>query len=228
MKTLLPLLLLTALVTAARGQYQSDFPPKAGKFGITVKGGPAFPVSEFAKEFKPGFTGFVEVPYNLTEVLQVYLGSGYSQFNVDNSKLTDLLKEQGSAATANIDAPYQVIPLVVGVNISYRYPHFWPYFTVSYGRYFQKLEVSGSLTVNGVPTPIASEIQTWSQGAFSVGLGSLIPLGNEGWAVDLNAKYNAVVDYEGRVLIATSGSGNIATRAIRYVSILAGLSYTFR
>jgi len=168
------------------------------------------------------------VPYNLSEDYQVYLGLGFCHFNVDNSKLSSKLRELGEDVTANIEAPYRVIPVVVGLNISSRYKHFWPYFTVSLGMYFQTLETSGSLTINGVPTPIAPETQTWSQGAFAVGIGSLIPLGNEEWAIDVSAKFNSVVDYQGRVLIATSGGNNVITRAIRFVSLLAGLSYTFR
>jgi hypothetical protein len=228
MKIFLPLLLLTGLATSAQGQDEGDVPQKQGRIGISVKVGPAFPLVDFSDIFTTGFTGFVDVPYNLTEDLQVYLGLGFSHFTIDNSKLTNQLREQGENATANIDAPYQLIPLVLGFNYSYRYQHFWPYFTMSLGMYFQKLEASGSLTTNGVTTPVAPTTQTWSQDAFAVGIGSLIPLGNEGWAIDLNAKYNTVVDYKGRVLITTTGGGNIGSRAIRYVNLLGGLSYTFR
>lgn len=228
MKIFLPLLLLAGLATSAQGQEEGDFPQKQGRIGISVKAGPAFPLVDFSDLFKTGFTGFVDVPYNLMEDLQVYLGIGFSHFTIDNSKLTNHLREQGENTTANIDGPYQLIPLVLGFNYSYRYPHFWPYFTLSLGMYFQKLETSGSLTTDGVTTPVVSNTQTWSQDAFAVGIGSLIPLGNEGWAIDLNAKYNTVVDYKGRVLITTTGGGNIGSRAIRYVNLLGGLSYTFR
>jgi hypothetical protein len=228
MKTFLLLLLPTILATTALGQYEGDSPAKQGKLGISVKAGPAFPLGEFADLFKTGFSGLVYVPYNLSKEFQVYLGLGYCQFNVDNSKLNDKLREQVNGVTADIDAPYRVIPLVLGLNISYRYPHFWPYFTVSLGMYFQKLETSGSLTINGIPTPIEPETQNWSQGAFAVGIGSLIPLGNGEWAIDVSAKFNSVVDYEGRVPIATGGGNSVTTRAIRFVSLLAGLSYTFR
>jgi len=227
MKTLHLLLLLAGLAATAWGQDQGDFPSKAGRFGISVKAGPAFPVGGFADLFKTGYTGFVDLPYNLTEEIQVYLGLGLSHFDVDNSKLASTLGEPGESVTANIKAPYQVIPAVLGINISYRYPYFWPYFTISLGMYFQTLETSGSFAINGVPTTVASSTQTWSQNAFAIGIGSLIPLGNEGWAIDLNVKYNAVVDYQGRVLITTTGGGNISTQAIRYASLLGGLSYTF-
>lgn len=228
MKNFLLLLLPTVLATTALGQYDGDFPRKQGRFGISVKAGPAFPLGDFSDLFKTGFTGFVDVPYNITEELQVYLGFGFSHFNADNSKLSSTLRALNGNVTTNIDAPYQVFPVVLGINYSYRYPHFWPYFTFSLGVYLQKLETSGSLSINGVQTPIAPQTQTWSQGAYAVGIGSLIPLGNEGWAIDVNAKFNSVVDYKERVLIATTGGNNVSTRAIRYVSLLAGLSYTFR
>jgi hypothetical protein len=228
MKIFLPLLLLAGLATGAHGQDEGDVSPKQGRIGISVKAGPSFPLVDFSDLFTTGFTGFVDVPYNLTEDLQVYLGLGFSHFTLDNAKLTNHLKELGENTTANIDAPYQLIPLVLGLNYSYRYPHLWPYFTMSLGMYFHKLETSGSLTTNGVTTPVASNTQTWSQDAFAVGIGSLIPIGNEGWAIDVNAKYNTVVDYKGRVLITTTGGSNIGSQAIRYVSLLGGLSYTFR
>jgi hypothetical protein len=129
--------------------------------------------------------------------------------------------------TTNIEAPYQVVPVVLGINVAYRYPHIWPYFTLSVGAYYQTLESSGSYTIDGVTTAV-SKTQSWVQGAYSVGLGSLIPLGDEGWAIDLNAKFNAVIDYEGRVLVTTPDGTDVSTRAIRYASVLAGLSYTFR
>ena len=227
MKIFLPLLFLSIFATTALSQYVGDSPSKQGKFGLSAKAGPAFPSGEFADLFKVGFTGFVEVPYNLTETFHLYVGLGYSHFNVDNTKLSAKVQEQGTVTT-NVDAPYRVIPVVFGFNYSYRYKNIWPYFTMSIGMYFQKLEASGSATINGVQTTVGPTTQTWSQGAFAIGLGSLIPLGNEGWAIDLNAKFNSVIDEEGRVLITTSGGNDVTTRAIRYVSVLGGLSYTFR
>jgi len=228
MKIFFSLVFVVVVTTSALAQYDDAMFRKQGRFGVSVKAGPAFPVGEFADLFKAGFTGFIDVPYNLTEEFQVYLGLGYSSFNVDNGEVGKELAEQGLNGTANLDAPYHVIPFVLGINYSYRYKGYWPYFTISFGMYFQTLETSGTLTIDGVTTPVTPNSQSWSQGAFAVGIGSLIPLGDEGWAIDVNAKFNSVVDYEGRVLIATSGGNDISTRAIRYVSVLGGLSYTFR
>ena len=227
MKIFLPLLLLSILPATALSQSGDDFVRKEGKFGLSVKAGPAIPSGEFSDLFKAGFTGLVDVPFNITEEFQVYVGLGYSHFNADNEKLSAKLKEQGEAATADVDAPYRVIPAVLGFNYLYRYKNFWPYFTMSLGLYFQRLETSGSVIINGVPTSVEPKIQTWSQGAFAVGIGSLIPLGNESWAIDINAKFNSVVDYQERVLVTTTGGNKLSTRAIRFISILGGLSYTF-
>ncbi len=228
MKTLLSLMLLFVLSATAPAQYGDDYTMKRGKFGLGVKVGPSFPVGEFGDEFKVGYTGVVEVPYNLSENLQLYGHVGYSRFPVDNSKLSSKLTEaQGVTATTNLEAPYSVVSLVLGINYSYRYKTFWPYFTMSAGMYFQRLETSGSYVINNVTTTLTPSTQNWSQGAFAIGLGTLIPIGNEGWAVDLNAKFNSVIDYDQRVLIAPPSGDDVTTRAIRYVSILAGLSYTF-
>jgi hypothetical protein len=54
----------------------------------------------------------------------------------------------------------------------------------------------------------------------------MIELGKR-WAFDVDAKFNSVIDYEGTVLIGTSGSENVSTRAIKFASVLAGLSYKF-
>jgi hypothetical protein len=224
---ILPLLLLPGfVVTTALSQSADQAARKQGSFGIGVKGGPAIPVGEFANLFQTGFTGFVEVPYNFTPEFQLYMGLGYSRFEVDNAGLSKQLEDDYGSATTNLEAPYQVIPLVLGINVAYRYPHFWPYFTLSVGAYYQTLKTSGSYTINGVTT-VASKSQSWVQGAYSVGLGTLIPLGDEGWAIDVNAKFNAVIDYEGRVLVTTPDGDDVSTRAIRYASVLAGLSYTF-
>ncbi len=229
MKTYLPLLFIVALSTSAWSQYAGEYAMKEGKFGIAVKAGPAFPVGEFKDEFKVGYTGFIEVPYNLSESLHAYAGVGYSHFAVDNAKLSSKLQQQeAGTVSTSVTAPYSVIPIVVGLNISYRYESFSPYFTMSAGLYFQRLESSGSFVIDGVTTVVEPKTQTWSQGAFAVGLGTLIPIGNKGWAIDLNAKFNSVVDYDSRVLITPPTGDNVTTRAIRYVGVLAGLSYTFQ
>jgi len=88
------------------------------------------------------------------------------------------------------------------------------------------LKTSGTLTDGGVTTTLTPTTQTWSQGAFGVGLGTMIELGNR-WSLDFDAKFNSVIDYEGRVLIGMSGSENVSTRAIKFASILGGLSYKF-
>lgn len=222
MKIFLLLLLPLTIATSALAQDEGPTPRKPGSFGISVKAGPAFPIGEFSDLFKTGFTGFVDVPYNLSEDFQVYLGFGLSHFSVDNAKLS------GGRVTTNVDVPYQVIPIVLGLNYCYRYRTFWPYLTISLGMYFQKLETSGSVTVDGIPITLAPKTDTWSQGAFAIGVGTVIPLGNEGFAFDVNAKFNTVVDYGRRILFETTVGNNVSTRAIRYVSILGGISYTFQ
>jgi hypothetical protein len=228
MKSLLVTLFVVTLTTSALAQNDDMNIRKPGKFGITVKGGPAFPVGEFGDMFKVGFTGFIDVPYNLSKVFQVYLGVGYSSFNVDNGKLAIKIAEQGKTGTTNIEAPYHVVPVVLGINYSYQYQSFVSYLTICLGMYYQTLEPSGTATIDGVTTTITPKTEKWAQGAYAIGIGGLIPIGDEGWAVDVNAKFNSVVDYDKHVLILTGGGNDISTRAIRYISALVGLSYTFR
>ena len=228
MKTILLMLMTTALITDALSQYGGVIGSENRKWGISVKAGPAFPEGDFAKLFNTGVTGFVEVPYNIATGVSIYAGVGLSHFKADNSKLGNELAQDGVTLTTNIDAPYWVLPVLIGINVSYRYAHIWPYFTFSGGVYFQKLETSGSYTSNGVTTTVAPTTQNWSQGAYAVGLGTFIPFGTEGWAFDLNAKFNSVLDNEGKVIITPPSGDNVTTRAIRYVSVLAGLSYTFK
>jgi len=228
MKPLLAALCAVTLTVSALAQNDDSRIRQPGKFGITVKGGPAFPVGEFGDLFKVGYTGFVDVPYNLSRDFKVYLGVGYSGFNVDNGKLAVKIAEQGKTGTTDIDAPYHVVPVVLGINYSYQYQGFVSYLTISLGMYFQTLEKSGTATIDGVTTTLTPSTESWSQGAYSVGIGGLIPIGNDGWAVDINAKFNSVVDYDKRVLVVTGGGNDISTRAIRYISALAGLSYTFQ
>lgn len=227
MKAILLLSTVALLVATPFGQYRDVYGQEVKKFGISVKAGPAFPNGDFANLFGTGFTGFVEVPYAIARGFCIYAGVGVSKFSVDNSKLSNELGTEGVNLTTNVDAPYLLIPIVLGINVSYKYAHVWPYFTFSGGIYLQTLKTSGSYTANGVVTTLPSRTESWTQGAYSVGLGTLIPLGDEGWAVDLNAKFNSVIDYEGRVIITPPSGESVSTRAIKYVSVLAGLSYTF-
>ena len=228
MKSLLVTLLALTLTASALAQHEEMKIRKPGKFGISMKGGPAFPTGEFEGLFKPGFTGFVEVPYNLSRDFQIYAGLGYSSFNEDDTKLDNILAEQGKNGTTNIDAPYHVVPVVLGINYSYRYSSFLAYLTISAGMYYQTLEPTGSVTIDGVTTTLTPKTEKWSQGAYAIGIGGLIPIGDEGWAVDVNAKFNSVIDYDKKILITTGGGNDISTRAIRYISALVGLSYTFQ
>ena len=227
MKTVFLLLTTLALATTTFAQYSHEFSGGKRTFGISVKAGPALPSSEFADVFGTGYTGFVEVPYNIAKNFNVYAGVGLSRFHADNGKLASSLQQEGQTLTTNVDAPYWVIPVVLGFNVSYRYGHVWPYFTFSGGIYLQRLETSGSYTINGVETTLTPKTQDWTQGAYAVGLGIYIPLGDEGWAIDLNSKFNSVVDDEGKVIITEPSGEEATTKTIRYVSILAGLSYTF-
>ena len=153
--------------------------------------------------------------------------SGSLDFALDNGKLSSALATEGVSLTTDIDAPYWVIPIVIGFNACYQYAHIWPYFTFSGGIYLQRLETSGSYTSNGVTTTVVPKTQDWTQGAYAVGIGTYIPLGDQGWAIDLNGKFNSVIDYAGKVIVTPPSGDSVTTRAIRYVSILAGLSYTF-
>jgi opacity protein-like surface antigen len=228
MKTTFLLLVTVMLAADALGQHGNVIGRDERKFGISVKAGPAIPQGEFADLFSTGFTGFVEVPYNIAKGFSVYLGVGLSRFRADNDKLANELKQEGQTLTTNVDAPYWVLPVVLGLNVSYRYANIWPYFTFSGGAYIQRLETSGSFTTNGTVTSLEPKTQTWTQSAYAVGLGAFIPLGDEGWAIDLNAKFNSVLDDEGIVIVTPPSGDSETTRAIRYVSIMAGLSYTFR
>jgi hypothetical protein len=228
MKTTILLLTTLVLASSAFGQYGYVVGADQRTFGISIKAGPAFPEGEFADLFSTGYTAFLEVPYTIAKGVSIYAGAGISHFSADNEKLSNTLKAEGQNLTTNIDAPYWVLPLVLGINVSYRYEHIWPYFTFSGGVYFQRLETSGSYASNGTVTTLTPKTQNWSQGAYAVGLGTYIPIGNRGWAFDLNAKFNSVIDNEGKVIIVPPSGDNVTTRAIHYVSILGGVSYTFK
>ena len=227
MKTTIVLLITITLTCTAFGQKGDIWGWDYHKWGLSVKAGPAFPNGDFADEFNTGYTAFVEVPYNFARGFKIFAGVGLTHFVADNDKLGKVLAAEGTNLTTNIDAPYTLIPIVIGINVSYQYAHVWPYFTFSGGVYVQKLDVSGSFTSNGVVTTVPSRTDNWTQGAYAVGLGAFIPLGDEGWAVDVNAKFNQIIDYESRVIVTPPSGESVTTRSVKYVSILAGLSYTF-
>src|SRR5512140_3616517 len=118
MKAMLLFLTSVTLAAAAFGQYGSTYEQGARKFGISVKAGPAFPNGDFGDLFGTGFTGFVEVPYTIAKGFSIYAGVGVSRFSVDNSKLSTEMGKEGASLTTNVDAPYLLIPIVLGINVS--------------------------------------------------------------------------------------------------------------
>lgn len=226
MKTGMLIVFLITTAVPLRAQNASDAVGGNHSFGVIAKAGPAFPTGEFSDLFSTGFAGYIEVPYDVNRSMQLFAGVGYTRFSVDNGKLNDELAIAGIPGTASVDAPYTVVPVVAGLKFFSQYGKLWPYFTFSFGLYAQELKSSGTLTDGGTTTVIGPSTTTWSQGAFGIGLGTMIELGNR-WAFDIDAKFNSVIDYEGTVLIGTSGSENVSTRAIKFASVLAGLSYKF-
>jgi len=220
------MMVVSALTTVASAQSERLPEGRQGTYGVVLRAGPAFPVGEFSDLFATGFGGFVEVPYHLGEEFQVFIGLGGLFWNVDNEKVNQQYTTAGGAGTVNLDAPFRMIPLIVGINYVLSRGQLRPYLTLAFSVYFQKLETSGTITLGNLITPLLPTTQTWSQGAFALGLGTEYQL-NDTWAIDLNARFGAVIDYEARVLIGT-GSNDVVTRAIRFFSLMGGISYTFR
>ena len=220
------LLSMATLVACAAAQSEQEVGGRDGTDGIVLKAGPVVPAGEFSDLFAAGFGGYVEVPYRLGEEFQIFVGLGGLFWNVDNDKVNQLYAASGGAGTVNLDAPYRMIPLSVGINYYLGGTRLRPYLTLAFSLYLQKLEASGTVTVGGVTTPLDPVSESWSQGAFAVGAGAEYEL-NSSWALVLDARYGAVIDYEARVLIGTGG-GDVVTRAIRFVSVMGGVSYTFR
>ena len=223
---MLAAMLATMLATPLLAQEAMDPVGGGHKFGIIAKAGAGIPVGEFSDLFTTGFAGYVEVPYDLSGAMQVFASVGYTRFTVDPEKLNAQLAAAGIPGTASLDAPYRVVPVLAGLKFFSNYGKLWPYFTFSFGLYAQELKTSGTLVNGDTVTVIGPTTQTWYQGAFGVGFGTMIELGNR-WALDFDAKFNSVIDYEGRILIGTSGSENVSTRAIKFASVLGGLSYKF-
>jgi hypothetical protein len=226
MKTGLLIAILLSLAVPVRAQDGSAAVGGKHRFGVIAKAGAAIPVGEFNDLFGTGFAGYIELPYDVNKSMQLFASVGYTKFTLDNGKLNNELAAAGIPGTATLDAPYTVVPALAGLKFFSQYGMFWPYFTFSFGMYFQELKSSGTLTDGGETTVIGPTTTTWSQGAFGVGVGTMIELGRR-WALDLDAKFNSVIDYEGTVLIGTSGSENVSTRAIKFASVLGGLSYKF-
>lgn len=226
MKTWLIIAMLT-LTPAASAQLEQPLEGRQGRYGVLLKVGPAFPVGEFSDLFSTGLGGYLEVPYHLGEEFQVFVGLGGLFWNVDNEKVNQQYASAGGTGNVNLDAPFRMIPLVVGINYCLSRAQLRPYVTLAFSLYLQKLETSGSLTEGDVMTPLPPSTQTWSQGAFALGLGTEYLL-DDTWAVTLDARFGAVIDYEARVLIGTGQGNDVVTRAIRFFSLMGGVSYTFR
>jgi hypothetical protein len=177
MKTGLLIAILLSLAVPVRAQDGSAAVGGKHRFGVIAKAGAAIPVGEFNDLFGTGFAGYIELPYDVNKSMQLFASVGYTKFTLDNGKLNNELAAAGIPGTATLDAPYTVVPALAGLKFFSQYGMFWPYFTFSFGMYFQELKSSGTLTDGGETTVIGPTTTTWSQGAFGVGVGTMIALG---------------------------------------------------
>lgn len=197
------------------------------KFTASIAGGAAIPIDEFSDFFNNGYGGQATFGYQINPGIQLTLTGGLNAWTVNNDHLNSLLEQQGIRATINLDAPFSVYPVVVGVKYLPLTKGIRPFFTLFAGLHILHLQTSGTVTVQNIVFPLESRSKTWSEFGFGIEFGLTVPLGKR-LSLEAMGKYNAVDQTEVELLQEDDpGTGLITMNAVRYFNVFAGLSYAF-
>ncbi|MGB2958385.1 MAG: outer membrane beta-barrel protein [Bacteroidota bacterium] len=197
------------------------------KFTANIAGGAAIPIDEFSDFFNNGYGGQATFGYQINPGIQLTLTGGLNAWTVNNDHLNSLLEQQGIRATINLDAPFSVYPVVVGVKYLPLTKGIRPFFTLFAGLHILHLQTSGTVTVQNIVFPLESRSKTWSEFGFGIEFGLTVPLGKR-LSLEAMGKYNAVDQTEVELLQEDDpGTGLITMNAVRYFNVFAGLSYAF-
>lgn len=219
LKTLAPFLLLMFLLVN----------PAEARLPLSVagRGGFAFPISDFSNLFKTGYAAQGNISYNATGMIELYLSGGTASWKGDNPAIRRLLLQAGEQSTLDLDIRFTMIPVEVGVRFYYGLMVAQPYIGFSFGYYFLELEAEGAFTDTTGTIVLPMETQSFSKTALGLEAGFLVPLSDH-LSFDINGKYGAIEDTDARFFGKnTPVSTPLNARRIRFITVAAGLKYSF-
>lgn len=214
-KTIIILLFLTATIFAQKGEY-----------GFTINGGLSFPTGDFANYYNASFGGFGGVFYNFSETGRVTATIGYNAWSLDLDALNEDVKNNGNTGSYNIEAPIDVIPILVNVKFFLKTElPFNPYVLLEGGVYKITREVYGKyISEDGISNNVTNRSENKTDGSFNLGVGMEYPI-NEIINLDINARYHYLLSKDTYNLGDYGYAASYS--AINFISISAGLNIFF-
>jgi opacity protein-like surface antigen len=188
-----------------------------------LSGGAAFPIRDFGELFSTGIGGQAALLYETSPGVYVLLSAGGFAWNVDNDLVNQQLRELGSTAKADLDAPLSIIPITIGGRILWPGETVRPYVGASLGVYITNFDVTGTVT-DGQTVQTVSESSSFSTFALDLELGVLLPLADR-LDLNLHGRYNAVSDAEAVVIPPAVTQDPVTARSLRFISLMLGLEY---
>ncbi|MCF6269396.1 MAG: hypothetical protein L3J41_06790 [Melioribacteraceae bacterium] len=146
------------------------------QYGINVKGGAYIPYGEFADRYTTGVGGELTFVFVTNPNFEFGFTTGYSRYSADKDALhqslmedlEDLLGQMNIDAIINVEAPLNIIPLVLNIKYLFGSKKFKPYLCFEGGLFFYELTTKGNVEVVNGPT---IDIQEYTEQSNSTMLG---------------------------------------------------------
>ena len=188
-KTILIIVIFAAFVSTGNAQ-------KKHKLSIGLNAGFSIPVTELANVYSPVPSGEFNIGYILNKEIELFIATGYSNFQFRNENLNDDLAQLSPTTTMNDIWTASIIPITAGIR--YRFDpiskSIIPYGTGEIGAYITNFDkqLGGNIVITG------SQITSNSAAKESqVGYGLALGIGTEfevtpALSVDVIIKFNYV------------------------------------
>jgi opacity protein-like surface antigen len=198
-------------------------------FSIGVNGAYLSPTGDFGNLYKSGFGGLACLTYNVTENIQLSLGTGYSRFSFNNDQynqmLRDFYSDYGTPPTVNISSNLKIIPVMLGGKYFFTNTAFKPYAGLDLGLHIVSVD-GATIKVNG-QTLDAVKGESKAATAWGLAVGFLYKVAPK-INLDVNAKINGD-NLETGTNFSTSGSGYSSSQSsnstVTFISVSAGLLF---
>ncbi len=189
------------------------------KYGVSGLLG--VPTGDFGDLYKNGYGGAANINIAIPGPFTITGSVGYATFALDNDYINQKLKELDStpqnAPTVNLDMPFSMIPVIVGVKYSLlNAVLFSPYASAELGVAFTTLKLSGNIEYNssgagGGTVKVPSETKSDTKSTFGLGIGTEINVAPN-ITIDVAAKFNIIsVEFSQSVTKTQSGGGSVVT-----------------
>ncbi|MCK6603758.1 MAG: outer membrane beta-barrel protein [Ignavibacteriaceae bacterium] len=191
-------------------------PIKYGASGLL-----GIPTGDFGDLYNNGYGGTAHINIAIPGPFTLTGSVGYATFALDNDYINQKLKELDStpqnAPTVNLDMPFSMIPVTVGVKYSlFNAVVLSPYASAELGLAFTTLKLSGNIEYNSSgagsgTVKVPTETKSDTKSTFGIGIGTEINAAPN-LTIDIAAKFNIIsVEFSQSVTKTQSGGGSVIT-----------------